>query len=301
MTVLTEAYRAGECVVRLAEGDRSKDACVVVSGQSLSANQVVGRVTITTPVAVAISSNTGDGAMGALTAGKDIQRGVYKLLVTEPGSNVGEFTLEAPDGTIVGSGVVATAFSSSHLSFTLADGATDFAAGDGFNIYTDALAAPTVSGTGNGTMSIVRHDLSAKRGVYTITCNTAAANGGVFTVADPDGTDLGDATVGTEFVGGGVRFTISDGSTDFIVGDVFTFTVAAGKAKAWSASATDGSSEVYGILWDDVDASTADANGVAIVRDAEVNGAELVFASGTAIGAQQDAKAALTALGVIVR
>ena len=41
----------------------------------------------------------------------------------------------------------------------------------------------------------------------------------------PDGSELGTGTVGVEFDEGGLTFTLSDGATDFIVGDGFDITV----------------------------------------------------------------------------
>ena len=52
---------------------------------------------------------------------------------------------------------------------------------------------------------------------------------------------------------------------------------ASGKYKALDPAAVDGSEAAAGILYDAVDASAADAEGVAIVRLAEVNAAELVW------------------------
>ena len=55
---------------------------------------------------------------------------------------------------------------------------------------------------------------------------------------------------------------------------------ASGKYKALAPAAVDGSEAAAGILYDAVDASAADAEGVAIVRLAEVNAAELVWPEG---------------------
>lgn len=70
----------------------------------------------------------------------------------------------------------------------------------------------------------------AKAGVYHAVCVEPASNAGSFLVTDPDGLTVGIATVAVEFVGGGLTFTIAD-ATDFVVGDAFTITVAAGNSK----------------------------------------------------------------------
>jgi hypothetical protein len=72
--------------------------------------------------------------MGAVTVSGTAKAGVYKLVILEPGTNLGDFSVEDPSGVIVGYGVVASAFSGGGLAFTLADGSTDFAGGDAFDI-----------------------------------------------------------------------------------------------------------------------------------------------------------------------
>lgn len=82
------------------------------------------------------SGNVGNGVMGAITVTAGAKRGVYQLVVIEPAANAGAFAVYDPDGIFVDNGNVAAAFSAGGLAFTLADGATDFAAGDSFAITT---------------------------------------------------------------------------------------------------------------------------------------------------------------------
>jgi hypothetical protein len=77
--------------------------------------------------------------------------GDYKLTITEPATNVGNFIVEDPNGKYVGQGDVASAFSAGGLAFTLADGSTDFAAGDGFDITVSALVEKEVEYNPAGT------------------------------------------------------------------------------------------------------------------------------------------------------
>ncbi|MDL5363951.1 hypothetical protein, partial [Halalkalicoccus sp. NIPERK01] len=70
----------------------------------------------------------------AITVGGAAREGDYRLVVIEPVGNAGAFTLEDPAGVTIGHGTIGAAFSAGGLSFTLADGATDFAAGDCFVI-----------------------------------------------------------------------------------------------------------------------------------------------------------------------
>lgn len=91
-----------------------------------------------------------------------------------------------------------------------------------------AVGAADAGNTGQGTITAAPAvGAGAKPGVYRVTCIEPAAGAGVFTVEDPDGVEVGVATVGVEFVGGGLTFTIADGDPDFVAGDVFTVTVAA--------------------------------------------------------------------------
>jgi hypothetical protein len=76
---------------------------------------------------------------------------------------------------------------------------------------------------------------------------------------------------------------------------------ASGKYKALAPAAVDGSETAAGILYDAVDASAADAEGVAIVRLAEVNAAELVWPAGITTPQQATALGQLRALTIIAR
>lgn len=299
MTTLTQTYGAGEPLTYDLPW-YSRAEITVLSGQDLAANAVLGKTSVAAAIAVAYTGTTGNGAMGAITLGVDAMSGAYKLTIVEPGADVGNFLLQAPDGTLVGQGDVAAAFASTHLSFTLADGATDFVAGDGFTIYTNAVAG-TVTGTGNGTLAVVAYDSHALPGVYALTCTAAASDSGTFSVVDPDGVNLGSATVAVEFRGGGLTFTIADGGNDFIVGDTIAFTIASGKMKEWNPTNTDGSGKVAGILINAVDASDSDLPGAAIVRHASVNPAELTYYSGATEGAKRNALGQLAALGIVTR
>jgi hypothetical protein len=160
-----------------------------------------------------------------------------------------------------------------------------------------ATATAAGGNTGNGTVSAITIANDAITGNYTIEITAAAANAGDFVVTDPFGTEVGTGTVGVAFTGGGVAFTLGDGSTDFEVGDAFTLAVNAGVGEyvAYDNDGTDdGRRAASAILYAEVDATTEDAPGVAHVRMCEVNGAELT-------GLDDDAVADLRQLGIIVR
>lgn len=62
-----------------------------------------------------------------------------------------------------------------------------------------------------------------------------------------------------------------------------------------------GAGTVKGILFDATDASSADTAAAGVVRDAEVNGLELVWKTGISANDKATAITALAALGIIVR
>ena len=172
-------------------------------------------------------------------------------------------------------------------------------------VLTGVAAAAAVAGnTGNGTITAAPATAAGvKAGRYRATCVEPGSNVGEFIVEDPDGITVGVAVVAAEFVGGGLTFTIADGSTDFASGDAFTITVAAGSGKyvAYDQDGTNGSQIAAGIAYDNYDATSADVEGVIIARDAEVNSAELSWPSDIEAGEQIIAETQLLTLGIIVR
>jgi hypothetical protein len=152
MTTFTEGNHAGEHISSEASGTRSREVVTLASGNDLGAGTVLGKIRGTASSA-ALGTNTGNGTMGAVTLGAGALEGAYKLTIIEPAADAGNFVVENPLGAIIGHGTVAVAFAAGGLSFTLADGATDFAAGDSFTITVAAgtkYAAFNQDGT-NGT------------------------------------------------------------------------------------------------------------------------------------------------------
>jgi hypothetical protein len=87
-----------------------------------------------------------------------------------------------------------------------------------------------LANTGNGIMSKVDVFSAAQSEIWTVTCKTAAQNGGIFSVTGSVSGDQPDYNIASPgpykvTIGGSdlISFTISDGSTDFAVGDAFTF------------------------------------------------------------------------------
>jgi len=157
--------------------------------------------------------------------------------------------------------------------------------------------------TGNGAMGAITVGDGAHTGVYTLTITAAATNAGSFQVADPNGDVVGNGTVGVAFVGGGLSFTLADGSIDFAAGDKFKITVSTITKKYVQLNLTgaDGSEVASGILFDTTDASSADTQCVALVRGCQVNAAELTWPGGITAAQQAVATQQLANAGVLLR
>ena len=133
MPELTEGQHKAEFLVTEANGSLSREAVTILSGENLQPGHVLGKVSHGAATGAAVSGNTGNGAISAVSAGNAAKAGVYVATCIEPASNGGTFNVEDPDGVNVGTAVVGTAFAGP-VNFTIADGATDFVAGDRFTI-----------------------------------------------------------------------------------------------------------------------------------------------------------------------
>lgn len=136
MTTYAEPIRSYEALLSEGDGSISREAVTIVSGTGvLEAGTVIGKITTgTSASAAAFAGNTGNGTMGTITVSAGALVGAYQLTFIEPATDAGTFQVEDPTGKVIGTGNVAAAFSKGGLAFTLADGATNFVAGDGFTI-----------------------------------------------------------------------------------------------------------------------------------------------------------------------
>ncbi len=135
MGVQTETAHTGEFIISEAQRTRSRDNIVVAASQILGPGQLITRTLVgaLAALATAAAGNTGNGTVGSLTVDANAPLGVYVLTIIEPASNGGTFSLEGPDGVELPPGKVAVAYNGP-INFTLADGGTDFAAGDRIEI-----------------------------------------------------------------------------------------------------------------------------------------------------------------------
>lgn len=136
MGTITETLpHAGGFLIEEGNGDISREAIVLAAGSgALRTAQVLGQILLAGATVAARPGNTGNGVFGAVTLAAGVMAGVYIVTIIEPAANAGAFTVEDPTGVTVGHGTVGVAFADGGLAFTLADGATDFIAGDQFAI-----------------------------------------------------------------------------------------------------------------------------------------------------------------------
>lgn len=149
--------------------------------------------------------------------------------------------------------------------------------------------------TGNATMSAITIGPGAKPGVYQVRHTAATA----FDVIDPDGFKLKSGATGTAYADD-IGFTETAGGTPMVAGDGFDVTVAEGNGNyvAYDPDATSGAQTIAGILWE---AAVGTVKKTIVTRDAEVNGAHLIYEDEADANAKLAANAALAALGIIVR
>lgn len=156
--------------------------------------------------------------------------------------------------------------------------------------------------TGDGTIGSISTLAGVKEGDYIITFIEPGTDAGDFQVEDPDGENVGTGTVGSQFSGGGIQFTISDGATDFVAGDQFTITVSgSNEYKEYNPANTDGSGTAVAVLYGPVDASAGAEEGVIIAREAEVDEDQLTWFSGATDAQKTTGKAELAERSIIAR
>lgn len=169
---------------------------------------------------------------------------------------------------------------------------------------TATAAAKTGGNTGNGTCTMDGSTpvlAGAKVGVYTARAIAVDTDAATFEIKDPDGFVLGTVALGATWAND-IKFVIADGATDFIVGDGFDITVAAGSAKwgKYDPTAVDGRQVAAAVLLDKIDATSADKRAAAVVRLAEVNRRELKWHTTVDSEAKKDVATAQLAQAFII-
>lgn len=138
MTVLTEGRYGGEFVLSEASRARSRDIITIASGAGVvKPGTVLGKSSGGAAASAAkAGGNTGNGVltMDATTPVLGTAKtGVYTVRCIAAAANGGTFRVEDPAGNVIGEVAVGATFSDD-IKFAIADGATDFIVGDGFDI-----------------------------------------------------------------------------------------------------------------------------------------------------------------------
>lgn len=144
--IADNSARALEFLLSEAGFHRSRDN-LTFSGKDFVAGEVFGISTATAVVtSTAAAGNVGNGVLtlAGTPYSADAKVGNYSVVAIEPAADGGSFVVEDPDGVVVGTAKVGVAFNGD-VKFTIADGATDFAAGDRFilNVVRNAGKAIT--------------------------------------------------------------------------------------------------------------------------------------------------------------
>jgi hypothetical protein len=225
------------------------------------------------------------------------------MSVKTEGRHAAEFVLSEGNGSISRDNIVILSGAGVVVPGTVLG---KISVGDG------SSAAKSGGNTGDGTFVLdatAPVKSGAKVGVYTLRCYEAVTNGGKFRLEDPDGLIIWDGEIaagagGTVTVDDEIKGVLTDGDADFIVGDGFDITVAAGSAKYVPSPNTgvDGSESAVALNLYEVDATSADQSVSAIVRDAEVNKNLLTYEATVDDSTKEGVKhTQLAAVGIIVR
>jgi len=180
----------------------------------------------------------------------------------------------------------------------------------------EAIVAAAGSNTGNGTATlaaVVTGPVVPLVGAYNLECVTAVTHGGVFKLVDPNGAIVANSLAMTASTGAatvltaaGMTVTLTDGSTDFAVGDKFSLTVAAdGKMVPFAVAGVGGAQVPKAVLTYDVTAAGAGDETIRAMISGKVKRQRLVI-KGSAAGvgittAIQDALRDFTIVGVEVQ
>jgi hypothetical protein len=149
----------------------------------------------------------------------------------------------------------------------------------------------------------------AKTGVYKLRCITAATNGGTFRLTDPDGDVVDDFTItggagGTATVNKQIKGVLTDGATDFSVGEGFDISVVeTEKAIALDVTATNGAERARSVALFDASAPDGTDGTVTVIKrgPAILRSSALIWPAGITAAQKSIALAQLESQGIIVR
>lgn len=300
MTTYTEGFSNLEFLLSEAPADRSRDAGVLLSGNNLESGAVLGKITKSQAAApIPAIVGTGTGAMTALTFGPDVQTGSYVVTLTATGATAA-FSVTAPDGTVLPTGNVGTAYTSTHLSFLVSSAGT-MTSGDSYTVVVTASGTPVLVGTGTGVVSGISLGPDALLGAYRVQLLATSATA-EFEVIAPDGDKLKRGQVATAYASNQINFTLANGGT-MTSGDYFVLIVANGSGKYTEMVPTtyDGRHVAAAVLAYATDASSADQDATVIARDATVKSARLTWPTSVTTAQKATATNQLAVAGILLR
>lgn len=139
MTTLTEGAYTGDVLLAEFDSRFNREAVTIASGADLGVGSVLSRIR-TAASAAKTGGNTGNGtltldATTPVLAGAKI--GVYTVRAIAASTDAATFRVTDPDGLVLGDIALAGTFANG-IKFVIADGATDFAVGDGFDVTVSA-------------------------------------------------------------------------------------------------------------------------------------------------------------------
>ncbi|MCZ4270724.1 head decoration protein [Maritalea porphyrae] len=162
--------------------------------------------------------------------------------------------------------------------------------------------------TGDGvlTLSDPATNKNAKQGRYVLMITEAAADGGKFEVEGPDGKSIGIGDVGTLF-NKEIKFTLADGATDFVEGDLIYIDVDSNPATGeqfvpWDPDGADGAERAVAMSLYLISTGAGQTARVAgITRLAELNGKVIEWPDGVTEAQKSAAADSLAKQMIIVR
>ncbi|NWC92627.1 MULTISPECIES: head decoration protein [unclassified Pseudomonas] len=176
-----------------------------------------------------------------------------------------------------------------------------------------ATGTATAGNTGNGTMSGVVAQAPALTGTYIVTLTSETE----FLVVNPNGEPVpaqggtidlsaegvadSPGAVGAVFNSQGIGFLVAAGSAAFVSGDSFNIVVAETGGGWTPLNSASADVAAYGLLYRVTDTTNGPATAAAVVRNAEVNGSELVWDPSLTAAQQDAAIVALKSQGVVQR
>jgi hypothetical protein len=176
----------------------------------------------------------------------------------------------------------------SRAAGTVKQGASALTKGTMLGLILVGLATSAAKGggnTGTGAVSALAAQPNAKVGVYKAIVEIAGTNAATWNLYDPNGKlidqkQYSGSGATAVFANDQIHATITDGGTDFVVGDEFDITVAAGSGKyiPCVVGALDGSAVGAAILLDDIDPTGGDVTDVHLLtKIAQVDETRIIY------------------------